>query len=129
MHAMGVQEEAAFKASFALAGGLGLKQEKCGALTGGAVCLAMLSDKFGRSWDDFNKIEMGPLLDRLGAVGKWVDKCSELIGGDNCRTLTGIEIKTVADVEAYAASPNFDNCCRACAISAKFVVETLLEDD
>ena len=129
LHALGVQEEAAFKSAFALAGGLGLKQETCGAITGGAMCLSMLSDKYGRSWDNFNKWGIEQLVDSLLDVGKFADKCKEMMGGDKCIDLAGMEIQSAADVEKYVATPNFEGCCVNCAKVAKLTVETLLEED
>ena len=128
LHALGFQKEAAFKAAFALAGGLGLKQQTCGAITGGAMCLSMLSDKYGRSWDNFNKWGIGQLIDGLLEVGKFADKCAAMMGGDQCRELAGMEIKNAADVEKYVTTPNFEGCCVNCAKVAKLTVETLLDE-
>ncbi|MDX9788741.1 MAG: C-GCAxxG-C-C family protein [Desulfobacterales bacterium] len=128
LHALGVQEEAAFTASFAMAGGLGLTQETCGAITGGAMCLSMLSEKYGRSWDNFNKWGMEQIIDSLLKIGKFAEKCTEMMGGNKCIDLAGMELKNAADVEKYVATPNFEGCCVNCAKVAKLVVETLLDE-
>jgi hypothetical protein len=128
LHTLGMQEEALFKGALPMAGGLGLKQETCGAIAGAAMCLGMASDTYGRSWDNFNKWGIDNLLDALNATGRFYDRCKEIMGGEtNCRTITGMDIKTVADVEKYVATPNFETCCVNCGKIAKLAVETLLE--
>lgn len=129
LHALGMQEEALFKGAFPMAGGLGLKQKTCGAIVGGAMCLGVASDTYGRSWDDFNKWGIEHLLDALNATGRFYDQCKKLMGGKtNCRQITGMDLNTAADVGKYMATPNFETCCVNCAKIAKFTVETLLEE-
>lgn len=129
LHALGMQEEALFKGAFVMAGGFGMKQETCGAISGGAMCLGMASDTYGRSWDNFNKWGIGQLLDALNATGKFYDNCREVMGGEtNCREITGMEIKSAADVGKYVATPNFETCCVNCGKIAKLTVETILEE-
>ncbi len=62
------------------------------------------------------------------ATGRFYDRCKEIMGGEtNCRTITGMDINTVADVEKYVATPNFETCCVNCGKIARLAVETLLE--
>ena len=129
LHALGMQEEALFKGAFPMAGGIGLRQGACGAILGGAMCLGVASDTYGRSWDNFNKWGIQQLIDSLLATGKFYDRCKEVMGGeDNCREITGMELKSAEDVGKYVATPNFETCCVNCAKIAKLTVETILEE-
>ena len=128
MHALGIHEEGLFAGAFPLAGGLGMRQGTCGALIGGIMCLGMASKKYGRPWEEFNKWDLGQILEALNAVSAFYDRCEEALGGTvNCREITGMDLKTEEDVMKYSDTPNFETCCLNCGKIAKMVVETLLE--
>ena len=126
--ALGMREESACAAVFPFAGGFGGKQETCGALVAGAMCLGMASSKFGRAWDEFNEWDNNRILEALGAVSLFYDRCREAMGGTvNCREITWVDLKTLEDAEQHIPSGGFERCCRNCGEVARIVVETLLE--
>ena len=130
MHAMGMKNKGLFAAALPMAGGIGLQQETCGAIIAGALFLGFASEKYGRSWDDFNKWDMDRMLEALNAAGAFYDKCKEAFGGKvSCREITGMEIKTVEDALKYSATPVFETCCKNCGKVARLVVETLLGEE
>ena len=129
LHSLGIQEEGLFAASFPLAGGLGLKQGTCGAVVGAIMCLGLVSKKYGRSWDEFNKWSLEEVVDSLNATGAFYERCKEELSGTvECREISGMEINTQEDIVKYSASPNFENCCKNCGKLARLTVTTLLMD-
>ncbi len=130
MHALGIHEEAVFAAAFPMAGGIAARQETCGALIGGLMCLGMASKKYGRSWEEHNKWNFDQLMDSVFAAAGFFDRCKDAIGGSaSCREITGMDMKSKDDALKFAETPNFETCCQNCGKVAKMVVETLLEED
>jgi hypothetical protein len=128
LHALGMQEEAVFAASFPFAGGFGLRQETCGAVVGGAMCLGMASKKYGRPWNEFNTWDFEGIIGSMNSVSEFYERCKEAMEGTViCREITGMEIKSLEDGIRYAESPAFERCCVNCGKVARIVVETLLE--
>ena len=130
MHAMGMKNEGLFAAALPMAGGIGLQQETCGAIIAGAMFLGFASEKYGRSWDDFNKWDLNKMNRSLNDTGTFYEKCKEAFGGQvTCREITGMRIKTVEDAKKYSATPAFETCCKNCGKVARLVVETLLGEE
>ena len=133
IHAMGMKNEGLFAAALPMAGGIGFQQETCGAVIAGALFLGFASEKYGRSWDDFNKWDMDKMIKALAATGAFYDRCKEAFGGTViCREITGIDfkqIKTTEEVLKFSETPAFETCCKNCGKVAHIVVETLLCDE
>jgi len=129
MHALGIHEEALFAAIFPMAGGIGLKQGPCGAVTGGIMCLGMASNKYGRPWSEFNTWDTEKMMAAMNAIGEFYDRCEKALGGTiTCKEITGMEINTGGKIAEFHETEGFERCCRNCGTIAKMVVETLLSE-
>ncbi|MGA2796925.1 MAG: C-GCAxxG-C-C family protein [Thermoguttaceae bacterium] len=117
---LGFDKNTALKLATGLGGGMGRKEEVCGAVTGGIIALGI---KYGRGEkDDRSATELTyqktrELMDRFAAKhGTFV--CRRLLGG--------CELTTEEGQKQYKEKDLFNKVCKPCVESAVEILEEIL---
>jgi len=124
--------DSVFKAGTGLAGGIGLKGQSCGALTGGVM---VLSSFLGREYDNFEDPEK-VRFDSFRIAKKLVNKFEEEYGSSKCydihEELMGKHFNLWDDDEYEAfdeAGGHDDKCPSVCKNAVRWTLEILEEEN
>jgi C_GCAxxG_C_C family probable redox protein len=117
---LGLDEDFAMKAATGFGGGMGRKEEVCGAVTGGILVLGI---KHGRGKND--PPEASDVA--YGKVRELMDRFCERRGTFICRKLlNGCELASKEGHELYKEQDLKNKVCRLCVEDSAEIVETLL---
>lgn len=118
---LGISGDLALKMGTGFGGGMGRKQEVCGAITGGILVLNLL---YGRGENDDK--EKGDL--NFAKVRELINKFEDKYGTNNCKKLLdGCELLTPEGQELFK-SENLKEKCFDCVTFAVNVLDEITEE-
>jgi len=126
--AFDLKDEAVFKASSGLGGGVGRMQSVCGALLGGALVLGM---KYGRSGNELENTEV--LFRSFKPVEKLYRRFEKEFGTVMCRQIREqwlgeyLDTKILEQYEKSVAMGIYKRCSEIASKTARMTGELLLE--
>lgn len=117
----GLPEDLCFKVASGLGGGVGRRQSICGAISAGAIVIGL---KFGNSQHgDSEKKELTSKI-----VGEFVDECERVLGGSQCSTLLGIDLKDTQAKTAAKESGLLERVCNKAVEQCALILERYLTE-
>ena len=114
----GLSEDAALKISCGFGGGMGRKQEVCGAVTGGIMILGL---RHGRGTRDDRSVteELYP------GVREFMDGFAVRNGSYLCRELSGCDLTTEEGQRRFKEDGLLEKVCKPCVRSAAEMLQTM----
>jgi C_GCAxxG_C_C family probable redox protein len=121
-----------FKAASGLAGGVGAKQEACGALVG---CVMAIGLMFGR--EEYKKgtiaRESHEFLEAQVRAGKFCDRFKDKFGGLRCgdvrANVLGEEFREFTKLDTVKALMDHDRCGEITGAAARMAAEIMMEPE
>lgn len=116
--AEGLTPEQCLRLGSGMGGGIGYKQNICGAINAGALIISLREGN--QVMDDAEKKDRATSL-----VGEYVEKCTHRLGSTNCQQILGIDLNDPIQKQKARDAGLFDMVCG----NAIKVVCELLEND
>jgi C_GCAxxG_C_C family probable redox protein len=121
--ALGIDKETALKISTGFGGGMGRKQDVCGAISG---AILVLSSAYGRGEND--GVEKKD--DTYQKVRELIDAFRKERGAIDCRELlSGCDLLSEAGQQTFKENNLASVCCRCIQTSCAILEELMREDD
>ena len=119
---LGIQRDLALRVAAGFGGGMGRKQEVCGALSGGIMALSL---RYGKGEQD---TETGNDLLYL-KVREFIDEFEKRFGSSNCKVLlSGCNLLTETGQKQFKDLELIEQCCNYVEIASE-IVEKLLQEE
>jgi len=115
----GIGQDAALKVSCGFGGGLGRKQEVCGAVTGGVMVLGL---RHGRGTQEGRSVTeaLYPM------TREFMDAFAARNGSYICRELSGCDLKTEEGQRRYKEEGLLEKVCKPCVRSAAEILQNMV---
>jgi C_GCAxxG_C_C family probable redox protein len=111
-------KELAQKLAAGFGGGMGMKQETCGAFTGAIMVLGLLKGEVVNNNDQLKKAT-------YGAVQDLTRDFVAAYGTTQCRDLTGCDLNTPEGSGRFKEEKIMENMCAGCVGKAVQIIESL----
>jgi C_GCAxxG_C_C family probable redox protein len=114
----GLSPDAALKASCGFGGGMGRKQEVCGAVAGGIMVLGL---RHGRGTGDGRSVTE----DLYPVIREFMDGFAVRSGSYLCRDLSGYDLTSEEGQRRYKEDGVFEKVCKPCVRSAAEIIQKM----
>ena len=116
---VGLSQSQAYRIGVAFGGGMGRKQNTCGAITGGVVLLGM---KYGNS--EAGEPELKEQTSQI--VFEFISECEAALGCSSCKDLLKIDLKNPNERNMATQSGLFDRVCNNAVEKTAVILEKYL---
>ena len=118
---LNMDKEAALKISCGFGGGMGLKEEVCGAVSGGVMALGLI---YGRGENQDRSLTQ----ETYRKTREFMDVFAEKHGSFICRKLLGdIDLRTPEGQKAFKEKDLRNTVCKPCVADAVEIVERMID--